>query len=86
MLVVLSFNFVAHKLLTFGDRSLQSLAQIWGWRSFRLAIGFDGLFEMGVATAICAADWRRQGSGMLGSARRCSRQLRAGSPQCVEAR
>jgi dolichol-phosphate mannosyltransferase len=68
VLAAMTFNFLVHNVLTFGDRRLRGLAQIRGWLSFCLASGLGGVLNMGVATACYLAGWHWALSGLLGAA------------------
>lgn len=68
VLAAMTFNFLVHNVLTFGDRRLRGLTQIRGWLSFCLASGLGGVLNMGVATGFFAAGWHWALSGLLGAA------------------
>jgi dolichol-phosphate mannosyltransferase len=68
VLLAMTFNFVIHNVLTFGDRSLKGFAQVTGWLSFCLACAFGGVLNMGVATLFYTIGWHWALSGLLGAA------------------
>jgi len=68
VLVAMTFNFVLHNVMTFGDRRLRGLAQFKGWLSFCLASAFGGVLNMAVATAFYTLGWHWALSGLLGAA------------------